>query len=94
MFLRSSINFSFILSAKVSANLVDKNYGSFVDWHTMSVAIVLKEEKGASATTCFMYLESIPLPYFCKNRRAVTAPIDLPHNIIFLYPLFTRSSII
>ena len=58
----------------------------------MSVAIVLKEKKGASATTYFTCLVREFLPSFWIKRRAVTAPIDLPQIIMFLKPLLTKVS--
>jgi hypothetical protein len=39
--------------------------------------------------TYLIFLTFAWSPNFCRTRNAVTAPIDLPHSIIFLNPLAT-----
>jgi hypothetical protein len=82
--------FYLIFSTKASANTLEINSGMCVFLEIIYVAMVLNEQNGESATTYLMF-SIIWHPFnLCSSLRQVTAPMDLPHRMIFLKPLFMR----
>lgn len=91
MLLRSSPYLSWMLLAKASASTPDMNSGTEAILQICSVAIILKEAKGESATTyltCFITDSSL---YSWIARRHATAPMDRPQSTILLKPRCTNA---
>jgi hypothetical protein len=82
--------FYLIFSTNTSANTLDINSGMCAFLDTIYVAMVRNEQNGESATT-YLMCSIIWHPFnLCSSLRQVTAPMDLPHIMIFLKPLFMR----
>jgi hypothetical protein len=85
---RSIPNFYWILLAKASASTRQRNSGIEVILAICSVAIILNEPNGESATTYLTCLIIGSSLNYCTARRQATAPIDRPHSTMLLKPRF------